>query len=248
MDNKYKKICYICGIQGADTVDHVPPKNLFHEKDRDNQLITVPAHLLCNKKYEKDDEYFRDNIVIIASDLSEKAKELFNDKVSRSFQREQSQRYRQKFINEMGTVEIRNKLGQHIKSEAIKAVDVDRINNVILRTCKGIYFNTTGKMLAPDCPMFSNMLSPQGINIRNLLKRDNLLKEVVPNVFEYVIMPKSNEGITFLLFFYEIVWFMVVTDDLAQKQISNPKKLQSYDKLQGIHFSDKTLWRPTGNI
>lgn len=49
--------CIYCGIVGALTNDHVPPRNLF-SKPRLG-LITVPSCGRCNGSFKLDDEYFR---------------------------------------------------------------------------------------------------------------------------------------------------------------------------------------------
>jgi hypothetical protein len=49
--------CIYCGVVGALTDDHVPPKNLF-PKPRVG-LITVPSCEPCNGSSKLDDEYFR---------------------------------------------------------------------------------------------------------------------------------------------------------------------------------------------
>lgn len=49
--------CYICEQPGADTRDHVIPKNLFAE--RPSNLITLPAHQSCNTNLSKDEEFLR---------------------------------------------------------------------------------------------------------------------------------------------------------------------------------------------
>ncbi|MDF2477577.1 MAG: hypothetical protein K0S24_3060 [Sphingobacterium sp.] len=77
-----RKVCFICGEGKADSVDHVPPKNLFLPKYRSmgENLITVPAHRECNNGTSKDDEYFRFCLLTQAMWTSELAKELWDEK------------------------------------------------------------------------------------------------------------------------------------------------------------------------
>ena len=49
--------CIYCGVVGALTDDHVPPKNLFPKPHLG--LITVPSCAGCNGSFKLDDEYFR---------------------------------------------------------------------------------------------------------------------------------------------------------------------------------------------
>jgi hypothetical protein len=81
--------CIYCRNE-ADTDDHVPQKNLF-PKPRPNNLITVPACKDCNKKYEKDDEYFR-NSLVMSSDLENSNEaNIILDNVLRSYSRVERQ-------------------------------------------------------------------------------------------------------------------------------------------------------------
>ena len=57
------EICLYCGVPGELTNDHVPPKNLF-PKPRPNILVEVRACLACNGGASKDDEYFRQCLVL----------------------------------------------------------------------------------------------------------------------------------------------------------------------------------------
>jgi hypothetical protein len=79
-----KMICLICGKDGADSVDHVPPKGIFLVKSSD--LITVPAHVSCNKSSELDDECFRLAITTMALQHSQDAENLFDGKIIRRLQ------------------------------------------------------------------------------------------------------------------------------------------------------------------
>ena len=55
-------ICLYCGAGGELTDDHVPPKNLF-PKPRMG-LVEVRACMPCNRGASKDDEYFRQCLVL----------------------------------------------------------------------------------------------------------------------------------------------------------------------------------------
>lgn len=54
-----ENICTYCGKPGADTDDHVPPKQLLPKPLASHpKPIIVPAHQACNAGFRKDDEYF----------------------------------------------------------------------------------------------------------------------------------------------------------------------------------------------
>jgi hypothetical protein len=68
--------CYICGETGPDTDDHVIPDCFFTDPRPDN-LLTFPAHLACNRRLSRSDEYARDILASLGSEQSVVAKELW---------------------------------------------------------------------------------------------------------------------------------------------------------------------------
>ncbi|MBN1186975.1 MAG: hypothetical protein JXB49_32155 [Bacteroidales bacterium] len=241
------KICYLCGKNGADSVDHIPPKALFHKRYRDSNLLTVPAHSGCNNSCSKNDEYFRDNLVIAASSVSSAAKELFNDKIVRAFMRKEAAGYRKMFVDQMSTVNILNSTGISKESLPIKVMDCDRINSVVNRTCRGIYYHTHSSVLKLDCPVNVDMAKPEAINIRHKLNGTPILKVIIPEVFEYTYLVDKNdlESNSFFLFFYNCFTFHVSTGKICSK-IPRVESKQKYSKLEGITFTNDTLWSPPG--
>lgn len=246
LSNFEDKICFICGKGESDSVDHIPPKGLFHSKYRNNNLITVPAHSKCNMSFAKDDEYFRDNIVLSACAVNKKAQELFDDKIIRAFQREQADAYRKMHISQLSNVEIRSPSGLFLKDMPIKIVDLKRTDNVIARICRGLYYHRTKNILSLDCEIKVDMLKPEAIEIRNKCKP--ILQEIVPDIFEFIFIPcKEDKDInTIVLFFYNCFTFYCTTGKLAATQNNKKEKEKSYNKLEGIQFSDDTLWFPPG--
>jgi hypothetical protein len=56
-ENSNKQVCVYCGLNSADTRDHIPPRSFFSEP-RPSDPITVPACESCNKGAGKDEEFF----------------------------------------------------------------------------------------------------------------------------------------------------------------------------------------------
>ena len=94
-------ICAYCG-KPADTVDHVIPKGLYPESIRSNspQLLTVPACRECNESFSDDEEHFR-NVITVMGEASGAVKELFNDKVHKSFVTGKSLRHFRQMVDMM---------------------------------------------------------------------------------------------------------------------------------------------------
>lgn len=62
MSKKPKKICFICGEPGADTIEHVISRCLLPKGTPGTQRFTLPAHRKCNESFSLDEEYLRDLI------------------------------------------------------------------------------------------------------------------------------------------------------------------------------------------
>lgn len=91
------KICYYCckPIQKSElTREHIPAKNLYADLPEEfkKDLVTVPAHKICNNLFSKIDHIMRDMIGISNNSLSEKV-EMTRKSVS-SIQRDKKWRKR----------------------------------------------------------------------------------------------------------------------------------------------------------
>lgn len=76
--------CIYCG-EIASTKDHVPPKGLIRQSNRDN-LWKVESCRNCNNGASRDEEYFR-LIIVGALCHTEEADELFDGPISRSMEK-----------------------------------------------------------------------------------------------------------------------------------------------------------------
>jgi hypothetical protein len=241
-------ICFICGKEGSDTVDHIPPKGIFHPKYRNNNLITVPAHRNCNKKFEKDDEYFRDNIVLASCEVNKKAQELFDDKIIHAYQNKKAQGYRRMQVKQLNSVEVHTPTGLYVKTLPIKIFETKRIDAVISRICRGLYYHRFKFILPIKCKIQVDLLKPEAIDLRTRLIGKRQFQVVVPDIFEYVFIgcnenPETN---LFFLFFYNCFTFHITTGQIAEEVSKKKLDTKSYDKLEGIRFTEDTLWIPPG--
>ncbi len=75
--------CYICGDPGPDTRDHVIPDCFFAEP-RPKNLLTFPAHSVCNARFKLSDEYSRNILASLGSQSSAPAQALWQGKIDRS--------------------------------------------------------------------------------------------------------------------------------------------------------------------
>jgi hypothetical protein len=83
---KRSPLCYLCGLPGADTREHVIPY-CFFTNPRPADLLTLPAHEKCNLKYSISDEYSRNILAWLGMDSSKTAQALWDGQISRAFKR-----------------------------------------------------------------------------------------------------------------------------------------------------------------
>jgi hypothetical protein len=55
--NNLHSLCYLCGLSGPDSRDHVPARAIFYPRLPDD-LMTAPAHRSCQGSYARDEAYF----------------------------------------------------------------------------------------------------------------------------------------------------------------------------------------------
>lgn len=146
MKQRDRTHCIYCGSDKDITSDHIPPKCLFRER-KELQLITVPACHQCNDSYKKDDEYFR---IYVSGDISknEQGHRLWNEKVMEStFCR--SPKLRANIISNIYVKTIKRSDGSILK-RSIMNMDASRINSVLIRIVKGLYWHHYNKCLPFD--------------------------------------------------------------------------------------------------
>lgn len=238
MAKTYKgKNCYFCGKAGSDTREHIPPQGLFPEKlPKNTNLITVPAHATCNHNFTKDDELFR-NIIVMESSRSKDAKSIWNGKVSRSFEN---------IGGETKKADLRSRIVMKTITTPITGANIpvptnemsyekSIIDRVMTRFIRGLYYNECGKFLDATIPINVWKQHVPEISKEQLgqqLGQSVQEQIVVPNVFSYYYVhsqEKQGIGVFVMAIFYETVVFSAsaITGDkkVQEPQIQIPKIL-----------------------
>lgn len=117
-----RALCYLCGLPGADTREHVIPY-CFFTSPRPANLLTLPAHKKCNSKYAISDEYSRNILAWLGMDRSKIAQELWDGQISRAFKR---------------SAPLRN----HIHSSLVERVDKFSVGGIYLGSAPGMRLDT----------------------------------------------------------------------------------------------------------
>ena len=202
MGRSKNKKCYICGNL-ADSMDHIPPDGIFPDPKPTN-LITVPACSKCNQSSSKDDEYFRTILAIDAtSHKSPHAGMLMDKKIIRQFKKRPA--LRNHLIGKMKRVNLFSEGGIYIEKGYIFECNKKRVQAVIEKIVRGLYFHEKGFPLNKQCCVANFTLNPS--YDENTIDSICLLpiKKIGDGkafLYRYLLHPKEpNITVWFLVFF-----------------------------------------------
>ncbi len=152
---KNQNICIFCGAS-ATTRDHVPPKGIFPDP-KPSDLVTVPACKSCNSKTKLDDEYFR-WLVATGSGEDEQAHKLIKERIVPKFQLRPALLH--KIMKGATRVDVHSEGGIYLGKQPAFHFDRVRIQTVIDKTVRGLYFRALGTMLPKDAVVANFILNP----------------------------------------------------------------------------------------
>lgn len=153
--------CYLCGKRLTNDVsaDHLPPKQFYAPSLRSqlnlSSLITLPAHGVCNKSYEKDEEYFTWSLApLVAGSIAGTA--LINHH-GRKFSRQKSKRLGEMILREF---EPRPSGLQLPGRMVVKRSQGARIQRVVWKLARGLFFFETSRVLQENTPWTMQLVGP----------------------------------------------------------------------------------------
>jgi hypothetical protein len=199
-------VCYICGLSGTDSRDHIIP-DCFFAGPRPDNLATLPAHYKCHNLL--DEGYTRDILAGLGSESSSAAQVLWSDKVKRSFERNARLR---KSIRASLTrrIDLVSPAGLFFDQTPAFRIDRDCFYPSMRKIVQGIYALHTGKLLPPNFRPLWNlnaMLELSGDRRRFLDASQFGL--TYPEVFacRYLVMTQGDaeSSVWWLCFYNDIV-------------------------------------------
>jgi len=140
--------CVYCGVVGPLTRDHIPPKNLF-AKPRPNKLISVPSCRGCNLGGSADDTYLQLVLTLREDTHMHPDVQRIWPSVFRSLSRPQQEQFTRSFLGTLHTVSRRTPAGIHLGDAVAFDADLGRLNSVVARVTKGLFYHELGYRL-PD--------------------------------------------------------------------------------------------------
>lgn len=206
-------MCAYCNINRADTVDHVPPKNMF-PSPRPNNMITVPACDGCNNKYAKDEEYFIASMMFTEAGDSVAGNMLWKQRLERMYSKNRGLRH--KMARTLKRKSLHTPAGLYLGKHFVQTPEFDRWDRVVEKIVRGLYYFEYGSSLLPSTGVKTIFISTDErykTIVNNNINMLKLGKRGWPDVFKY----KCNEVIEnprdsmWGLLFYEKLIFWAVT-------------------------------------
>jgi hypothetical protein len=212
-DQRQRGVCAYCGRKKQLTVDHIPPKLLLAEPFPNN-LITVPACVECNKKFQRDDEYTRDMLALDFRAGANAAAASKVPKIFRSLQRPQSQRYAGYVQGQIRPTELVDSLGRPLSLRA--SPDRDRIDATGKHIMLGMHFHFANQPLPQDYQLYIHSKPGYGSidfmtdRLTHLYEKAGAKRSgTVGNGFSYAAA-SFGDAFIYLFLVYEYFWWIVV--------------------------------------
>ncbi|GMV16554.1 MAG: hypothetical protein AMXMBFR56_47780 [Polyangiaceae bacterium] len=196
-------ICYLCGTDGADTTEHVVPRCLYPGKLPDD-VITLPAHLACNKVTSKDEEVFR-NHVSVAIQPDNPGFPLWQ-KTWKAIHRPEAAWMQNVFYSEMISVPVVDDDGVVRASPVAARLKNERGDRVLAKIVKGLFTSKTGELLPSEKTLWRFGQADQ-------------YRAPLPNAFKVhdvldVFWGRAADeplAMIWILGFHRVAWFHVTT-------------------------------------
>lgn len=146
---RHEEPCVYCGASPARTRDHVPPAAVFG-RPRPANLITVPCCEGCRRSQSLDDEYFRDMLGASLVVARHPAGAPLVDGLHRALERQRGSGSRGSTLRGFELVEVFTPGGIFVGKAGIYRPETARLDAVVSRTMRGLYFHHYGRRLPPS--------------------------------------------------------------------------------------------------
>ena len=207
------KVCAYCGNDNPKTKDHIPPKGVF-AKPLPKDLITVPCCSKCHEGTSEDDLYFR-TILLTSSNLikDEKAMKQMKHAIN-SLRKPKRAKLAQSILNSLTEAEIVSEAGLILGKQPAIRIDHDRIERVLVRIVRGLYFKELGSPLLKSNNVFAQIdqfgkdattLSSEGVFEPVKMAADGMFG------YTYARAKDKKEASVWLGIFYQKVSFVGFT-------------------------------------
>jgi hypothetical protein len=154
--------CAYCGIPGADTDDHIPPRSIYAQPTPASRPL-VKSCLTCNNGASDDDEYFRDVVVRHShiSTLPQAQRQLWA--MFRAAGKPAKVTYARGILDAFVDVEVKTQAGLYLGQPPAYRVDANRMTRILRRYVRGLYRWEMGERL-PVTSIVEVIANPDQVN------------------------------------------------------------------------------------
>lgn len=190
--------CTYCGSVGPLSVDHVPPRCLFGSPTP-NDLIKVPACLLCNQGASKDDEYLKTMLVLKdrAGDHPEAL--AVRPGVFRSLEMPEKLGLRIAIARTLRKVSAHTRGGLYLGHRQAYSIDIKRFDRVVVRIIRGLHWKLRGNRVPESCGVYS--FSEDGFESLTRAERAEVRRDFVDPIYRQPRIELGRGG-----FAYRVLW------------------------------------------
>jgi hypothetical protein len=155
------EFCYLCGKELAGDIndDHVPPRHFYAQELRrahNPNLLTIPTHTSCNSSYQKDEEYFVHTMIPLARD-SYSGQAIFRN-VLAAYTKGEKRGLGARVLGEFDP----RPSGLYLPDgRVVKRYDAVRVNRVVWKVVRGLFFHREGKVIPEDTPRNIKVVDPK---------------------------------------------------------------------------------------
>ncbi len=185
-------------------------------------MIIVEACEECNNLKSKDDDYFRDFLVTDLSNSKEPiAQRLLHSKTIKSVKLNSSSFAKQIQASKVEYISVLSNKGEKL---VVIETDLTRLNNIIEKMIKGLYYAVKGKIIPQNITIEITRFQPDNQTLDTLQmlvtsKTYQCYKCGDGDVFYVVRSPLAEEcefSFNWFLFFYQNICFQVNTGLLVE--------------------------------
>jgi len=216
------QLCAYCGKNEADTEDHVIPEGLF-EQAPPTGYIKVPACYACNNSFSRDEEYFLVAVLSEATATSTTANRVL-DRLAEDHRTGRRRRtgLAVALLEKVRPVDVHSPGGIYLGSAEGLELDTQRVNRVLEKIVRGLYFHRFGMPLAPDASVYVE-IKPDLDRLRSPVMSAALSQapSFLADVFMHRVyaLPENPINTSWALGFYDAVLAIAVTGAAQHSEV-----------------------------
>lgn len=215
-ESKETMLCVYCQERPATEREHVIPRSFFTNPAPSN-LVTVPSCHECNRSWQSDEEYFR---LLLAChthtvENNEEARKMLEGPVARALARREG--LRRLLIRSIYSVPLYSVSGIYLGEVPALKQDKKRIDVVIFKIIKGLFFHLQGRPLPKEQDLRTIInASDRQLEIAATLADSPFHGEYGNGVFRYIMKKVASAedglmGTAWVMSFYDGYYVLAVT-------------------------------------